>query len=364
MKIGILTWFDVLNYGSVFQAYALQEQLKKLGSNVVILKHDRIIPNYYGNTLKEKSFIGLAKWIRNQSPNRVIYRSQTREKFKLFDEFKKNYLNVENHYSKTDSDIVLLGSDQIFDINSEYYPFQFGKGISCSNISTYAPCFGETTFNKLTEFYAYNEIVDSIKSLSVVNARDENTQQILEKILNYKIPIVLDPTLLYSFEKEKKKWNNRLINKKYCLIYTWGGITTSNEFANKCQKFAKENNLILVSVGEKRKWCDIQYSSASPIQFFELFMYADVVLTNMFHGTCFSILMERPFYSFVMPHNHNKLSGLLKYLNLDNQIISDIDSLPKKIPRLNYVDINKELMSKRKISMDNLFEALKIKNER
>ena len=359
MKAGILTWYNVLNYGSAFQAYALQEFLKELGADAEILLHDRKMPNYFENKPYDKSIIGLLHWLRNQSPARIKNRKATKAKFNSFVNFRNKYLNVGSHYSSTDVDTVFIGSDQIFDINGIYYPFQFGGNINCNNICSYAPSFGETTYDKLISSPYFEEISQNIKKLNVTNARDENTKIILEKILNKEVDIVLDPTLLYSFKKEKEKWNKRLIKEKYCLIYTWGGTTVTKEFANQCKKFAAANNLKLVSVGEIRKWCDIQYSSASPIEFFELFMYADMVLTNMFHGTCFSILMERPFYSFVMPHNENKLGGLLKFLNLESQIVKDCKDLKMQIPNLDYTRINSTLSEKRIISIHNLLKSLK-----
>lgn len=358
MKAGILTWHDVLNYGSAFQAYALQEVLKENGAEAEILSHDRKMPDYYGNNLPSKSIKGVLRWLRNQTPARTKYRKETKAKFDSFIEFRNEYLNVKNHYLNADADVIYIGSDQIFDINGMYYPFQFGGDISCDKINTYAPSFGETTYEKLEQSPYFAEISENIKKLNVVNARDENTKNILEKFLKRDIDIVLDPTLLYSFEKEKVKWNKRLIKQKYCIIYTWGGITITPEFAECCKEFAKKNNLKLVSVGERRPWCDIQYASASPIDFFELFMHADMVLTNMFHGTCFSILMGRPFYSFVMPHNENKLGGLLKFLGLESQIVKTCDDLSMQIPEIDYEKVNSTLTEKRIISKKNLQEGL------
>lgn len=349
MKVGILTWYDVLNYGSFFQAYALQETLKEMGCQPELLRHDRIMPDYFGNRL---SLTNIHQWFRNQSPNRVKNRRLAKEKYEKFTEARQEYLDIGAHYSETDADLVLIGSDQIFDINGLYYPFQFGKGISCGNIGTYAPSFGETTLERLQRSEHYEEIKKSVCNLSVVNARDANTQHILSVLGRETAPLVVDPVLLYSFKKEKEKWNNRLISEKYCIVYTWGGYTTSESFAKQCVRFAKENNLCLVSLGEIRRWCDIQYAAASPIEFFELFRYADMVLTNMFHGTCFSILMEKPFYSFVMPHNENKLGGLLKFFALDSCLVSAPDALKMEPPLLDDQQVRNDLQQKRHTSMD------------
>lgn len=358
MRIGILTWFDVLNYGSVFQAYALQECVKSMGNTVEILRHDRVLPKYYANELGSISFVNIVKWLRNQSPGRVRYRTTTKKKYAAFESFRDEYLNIGSHYSNAHDDAVLIGSDQVFDINGFYYPFQFGQGIDSKSISTYAPSFGETTAETLEESGHYSEIISNIKSLIYVNARDENTERILSDIRKEKIDVVIDPVLLYSFSKEKTIWNKRLIKGKYCIVYTWGGYTTEKDFSESCVRFAKANNLKLVSVGEYRPWCDMQFASASPIEFFELYMYADMVLTNMFHGTCFSIIMQKPFYSFVMPHNENKLGDLLKQLKVESQMLRAPGELGSGIPVINYEQVVQVLKEKKDYSYKCLERAI------
>ncbi len=358
MKTGILTWYDVLNYGSAFQAYALQKTVEDLGGTGEILIHDRILPDYYENRLKSKDIMGVLKWIRNQSPNRRKYRSTTKAKSKKFKEFYNDYLNIGAKYCETDSDFVLLGSDQIFDVKDMFYPFQFGGDVSCDSISTYAPCFGETTYEKLCNHPNFEQIKSLCQNLKVVNARNENTKFILEKLTGRNVDLVLDPTLLYTFNNEKAMWNKRLIKENYCIIYTILGNSTTKEFAEACCEFARKNNLKLVSVGEPRLWCDIQYSSASPIEFFELFMHADMVLTNTFHGTCFSIIMNKPFYAFSSERTENKLGGMLKQLDLRAQWLEEISELPMTIPNIDYHSLEKTLKINREISINSLKNAL------
>lgn len=358
MKIGILTWYEVVNYGSFFQTYALQEYIKSLGHTVEVLRNDRIIQDPYKVNSAYAGGKRWFSWLRNQTPNRRNNRKYARKKTDVFMAFQKQYLNCGAHFSETDADRVLIGSDQIFDVKEFYYPFQFGAGISCDRISTYAPSFGETTLEQLKTNGNYSEIAQSIQKLGVVNGRDQNTLNILEYIRHQPVDAVLDPTLLYHFEKEKCLWSRCLIDEKYCVVYTWGGYSTSEAFSQKCRQFASENHLKLVSVGEIRKWCDIQYAAASPIDYFQLFMHADMVLTNMFHGTCFSIIMEKPFYSFIMPHNKNKLAGLLSYLNLESQAIHSIDKMPLSIPSINYQGLERVLSQYRARSHKSLLEAL------
>jgi hypothetical protein len=87
-----------------------------------------------------------------------------------------------------------------------------------------------------------------------------------------------------------------------------------------------------------------------------------MVLTNMFHGTCFSLLNQKPFYSLTMPHNVNKLGGLLKQFNLESQILTDLSEISsKKIPKINYKGVNGIIQKYRDTSFNFLKSILKEK---
>lgn len=55
---------------------------------------------------------------------------------------------------------------------------------------------------------------------------------------------------------------------------------------------------------------------------------AKYVVTDSFHGTAFSILFRKNFYSVVNPGKDNtnsRINCLLSELNLDNQIVSSLE---------------------------------------
>ena len=75
---------------------------------------------------------------------------------------------------------------------------------------------------------------------------------------------------------------------------------------------------------------------------------ASIVVTNSFHGTVFSILFNRPFYTVLNDFGFNsRLENLAKALNLSNRIISNSSLLPNKEDlEINYSSINKSLAEK------------------
>ena len=362
MKVGIITWYNVINYGAVFQAYALQQSIKKLGHESVILEHDKVIKSPFEK--KEiKSLKEALVFFRSITPNRIKNKKRNKLKYNHYQIFLNNHLTIGKKYDVEQKlDAAIIGSDQMFDVRYWCYGFQFGHDIACENINSYAPSFGETTYESLKNSEHLEKVVDGFSKMNKISVRDENSVGILSEIINRDCPMVLDPVLLYDFKEEREKWNQNLIKEPYLLIYSWGGTTVTKEFNIQVKKFAHKNNLKSVSLGDYRGWCDYNYASATPIEFFSLFANTDMVLTNMFHGTCFSLLNQKPFYSLTMPHNVNKLGGLLKQFNLESQILTDLSEISsKKIPKINYKGVNGIIQKYRDTSFNFLKSILKEK---
>jgi len=353
MKVGILTWYDVINYGSVLQAYALQQMIRRAGHETVILRHDREIPRRSTKGQQIHSFTDLPRWLRDQTPNRRRNRRLERAKECKFLAFREKYLHIGGLFRDVaDLDCVVIGSDQIFDVKYFYHPFQFGHSVPCRDISAYAPSFGESRLDDDSMRVHAVEIAAGLSAMRCLSARDHNTRDIIAGLTERTAPIVLDPVLVYDFEQEKNVWNRRHADGPYLLIYAWGGTTVTPAFAENIRRFARRHELQIGSVCHYRSWCDINYADASPIEFFELVRHADLVITNMFHGTCFSILHRKPFYSVTMPHNYNKLEGLLRHLQLESQQVLDMNSIGNMdYPVMNYSAINSRLEERRRMSL-------------
>ena len=118
MKIGILTFHCAHNYGAVLQCYALQQYLRSLGYEVLIvnyrpeylLKPYTIVPDL-GNT----SLVGKIKILLNFILSffvRVI-------RYRGFEKFINKYLLVSKVVNREDidsltCDVYIVGSDQVW----------------------------------------------------------------------------------------------------------------------------------------------------------------------------------------------------------------------------------------------------------
>ena len=99
------------------------------------------------------------------------------------------------------------------------------------------------------------------------------------------------------------------------------------------------------------------YQKATPEDFVNILRNAACVVTTSFHGTAFSLIFNRPFYTLKLNKGWDERStSLLNQLNLQNRQI-DITSAPE-FSEIDYTNINIGLDKLRKESQDFLISAL------
>lgn len=354
MRVGIVTWYGVTNYGSALQAYALQRLIGQEGHESVILRHSVHEPRP-----GVASRPGVLRRLRQLTPGRVAADRGERAKAAVIASFRAENLTISERYlEETPVDLALIGSDQIFDIR-RFHPFQFGVGVNAPRLATYAPSFGETTLADLERSQHLEEVQRALQDLTFLSARDENSRSILEAMTGRTVEAVLDPTLVYDFADETEAWRLAPPYERYALIYTWGGVTTTQTFADAVRQFARRHGLKTVSVGDTRRWCDLNLADISPQGYVSLVSNATVVITSMFHGSCFAIRAGVPLVPIVMPHNENKLGDLLRRSGLDSQRVENVESIgTTDIPEIDYQETRLLLDDARASSLAHLKAAL------
>lgn len=319
MKVHILTWYKELNHGAVLQAYASQEYIKGLGYAVDILDYTR---EKKLNLSKRKVFAYRVKrLLTGDYRYKAIYRDFIKEKSFLFSNFIKNKLELGKCYNSKNYKCVMIGSDMVFNIIEGYYPYMFGKGIDADYLFSYAACSGGTSIKLIEKLGVKEEVKNSLEKFDKIGCRDKSTKNFV-KILTKRDDIFenVDPVLLYGFENEKYDWNSGTWkkHKPYIIIYAYHGNLNSRKEIREIKKFALENDLDIISCGNFHHWCD-ENINASPEQFFEMIYESQMVVTDTFHGTVFSLICKKNFCSIVRS-NAFKLQYLLECAHLEDRI--------------------------------------------
>ncbi len=353
MKIGILTFHHIDNYGATIQACALWNFLNSQGYDVEIIDYRPIkIAWIYFRPLIPLKRIGkvFVNIPRAWKMRRFLISNVKLSNRKFYD--KKGLQYYRDKY-----DVVICGSDQIWCLdsfrgfNSSFF-LDFVNKQTTRKIS-YAASFGNTT--KLGDYH--KEIYSLINQFQTILVRDSNSRKIITDECNQKATKVLDPTFLIKYDalKEPPK-----IKDKYLLLYTQAEIGEEEEEFIKL--VAESQNLTIVSVGKHNQLAQINLEGAGPKEWIGLHSQASYIVTNTFHGTVFSIIFQRNFTAFVPSDKSNKVTDLLTDLGLQNRIYSDNLKSQilnnKQILDIDYEPVSKILESKILESKKCLVEAI------
>lgn len=343
--ICIITVYKSHNYGSYLQAKALYEVCRQFDKDV------RLLDAGQRHFLTWDNF----KWISTG-----IMRKHEFATFRLFWNTFRYWSRMESillKAAKKRNDITyVVGSDEIWNVTRVNCNLPIFRAEPVNGrIISYAPSINKATEEQLRK----NNFEKALARFSAISVRDTRSKEILSKIINREILVVLDPTLLFDREFYIPI-GMRLKNfsKKYIALYLFDSVLTKEQIS-LIREFAKKENLLLVSIGLYMHWCD----EVVPVPNFCPFLYykdAKYVITNTFHGTAFAINFETQFIT--IPNGNHKTQELLQNFGLTDRNASEDFALGTFIKRIegtiDYTVVNKRKELERKKSLDFLQKNL------
>lgn len=364
MNVKVITRHSPSNYGSLLQSIATVKTIEGLGHDCSIIDYQRpderglkgVLTQVnckagFGNPLKKLAYIAIRYPI---------------EKFALvrFDRMRKKYLKMTSRCSshvdlkKISADAFITGSDQVWGsmMNGVYdsaYFLQFvGKD---SRKLAYAASFGKTKFDEST-VVAYKKMLSEYDKIAV---REKSAVSLLEEWgLDNCLGQVLDPTLLL----DSKTWKDLLVskhdsqkyaNKNYILVYQ---IHNDPKLSGYAKRLAKHTGMELLRVNPMlhqalrggKFICSPDLS-----EFLSLVANASCIVTDSFHGTCFSINFGKQFIE-ILPNNATgtRNQSILELTGLSDRILCDFNdySLVDKV--IDYGKVNELLEVERRKSLE------------
>ena len=336
-RIGILTFHIAHNYGAMLQAYALPTAVKKMGFQCEVIDYRFPYIDSWSrierwNDLVEKYGIF---WGNMRYVNRVLHGYYSKRNMHIkFDAFESNIIPHSEiiYRSRADLnnmpyDVILFGSDQIWNsaltdgIAEEYI-----GGFECltgTKKIAYAASCGRSDFQDESKAVYY----DYLKDFFAIGVREESFQKTLISH-GYDARCVLDPTLLLTagdweriITKEKK-----LYLHNYLLLYAFD---EDEKIYDLTREYAKKHELQIVVVAYKKKKTMhgmTVRTDCGPLEFLELFYYANHVITTSFHGTVFSILFHKDFHCIPHLAYHARTDSLLEMFELENHNVNELVS--------------------------------------
>lgn len=341
-KVGILTFHDAHNYGAVLQAYALKKYIKKLNDVQVqiINYHHYNIPDGFPKKRKidKLTLKNLSKHIYSSKDHNLRWNKFSSFIKDLIDNSDKVYTN-EEELEKLDIDVWICGSDQIW--NTEITR-GFNKGFfldfnTNGKKVSYAVSMG---IPELEEKYI-DQFRESINNLDCISVREGQLKEYAEKFTDKKVHRTVDPTLLLDEDDYNELIKENFIKEKYLLIYALGPDERLTQIA---KKIASDKNLKIIEINDykKRKYFCKQVSNAGPEEFLTLIKNAKFVVTNSFHGTIFSIVFEREFYTITRLNRNSRMKNILSIAGIEDRLLKEATDVENVKP-INYTNVKERI---------------------
>lgn len=365
MKVELITLHRITNYGSLLQTYATQTAIERMGHEVEVLD---FVPE--GMTFKR------ACWPNNNSPvwkkvlkflplfaiNLIQFNDTNRFLSKYIHVSKKRYGSYgEILRDIPEADAYVSGSDQVWntqnnnpkeDLNAYYLGFvpEGKKRIA------YAGSFGKNVFTDEEQTIIKNHIFN----YDCISVREDDGLKILERFGYTDGVHVVDPTLLLT----REEWIQfASFSKKpkpgYVFVYNLNRNSLIKEIA---KKLAKDKGLRIVNFADSLDFITGAENRVfnTALDFINHIAHADYVITDSFHGTAFSINLNRQFITVKAPRYNSRIESILRLSGLlDSRLVSSLDAAVKVADRsIQYVTVNEKIGKAREKSYKYLQESL------
>lgn len=349
-KTAIVSCYFQHNYGSMLQAYATQMALDKLDcENETIdiaglnreIKKGKIL--YFAKASLTSdiliSKLGMAQNVLIKKFSSSDYARLSKIRSDKFDAFSKKYFRLSSRYNSKEElrikcdenySAVVVGSDQLWlpgNIAADYYTLNFVP--TTVNSIAYATSFGQSSLPKDSARKA-SIFLKKIKHISV---REESGQKIVKELAGRDVPVVCDPTLLFTGDEWMKiQKKEPIIEGKYILCYFLGNNSPHREFAKKLKKETGCKIIALTHLDEFVKsdegYADETPYNIDPADFLNLIRNAEYVCTDSFHCSVFSILYKKEFFTFrrynrnTRQSTNSRLDTLFKITSIEGRLLT------------------------------------------
>lgn len=386
-KIALITCYFQPNYGSQLQAYATQLLFDKLDvpneticidglkKEIIKAKYRYFLSKIWNpNTIKDK-YATFKKVLALKTKDRT-FKVEMAERMKMFDDFSRTMFHISKVYNSKDElkknahkySAFVVGSDQLWlpsNIEADYYTLNFVPD-DVPKIA-FATSFGISHLPKRqarkAEYF--------LKRLDFCSVREQSGQQLVKELTGRDVPIVCDPTMLFTSED----WamiadRRRFIDEPYLFCYFLGNNPKQREFVKRFKKVTGYKIVQLQHCDEYIKsdigFPDIAPYNVGPKEFIRLIRDAEYVFTDSFHCSVFSILHSKNFFTFRRYNNDNnttstngRLYSLLSLVGLEKRLLYGNENVDLCMNMLiDYASIENKLAEFRRTAIHFIENAL------
>lgn len=378
-KVGILNVQHADNYGAALLAYALQTEIEHLGYNAEIIDFRPITaqPNFIHKSFDILKQDGIFHFFRKLKKkilyhNKIDVRNLNNRK-KAFSDFRAHYLNRSKVYHNMmdecplDYDIYVVGSDVIWKparviskIESDAYFLNFTEGLPCKRIA-YAASIGTNDNDVLHPLQS--NMKKMVRKFDSISLRENTSISFISSLYGKSVIWCIDPTMLFdaNFYNKLLIENNHSVSHiayDYIYIYVLGDNKQAYLMANKLSHIWNIPVICDAPSPQLIEQLALNVQNDGPLDFLNRIKNAKVVITDSFHGTVFSIIFHKDFYTFSRGKISIRMQDLLEKLCLTNRYVDSESLALQQFKPVEYNDVDNIVNNWRKESVKFLNDAL------
>lgn len=323
MRIGIITFHFVNNFGGALQAYALQQTIRKSAeAEVKIIDYrNRFIQftdmvRLFPITTNFKEIVSGLKTLKERLGRKKKFAAFVNDYCQMTERRNKTQISREN-----EMDVLVCGSDQIWNptitlgLDKNYF---LGFKTEAKKVA-YAPSVGiERLSNKKKSLIG--KYLDDFDALSV---REDSSVDIIETLAGKKVEQLIDPTFLIDI----KVWDDIAISpdikQSYILLYI---MQRNEEVYNYARRMKEKYNMPIVEIsryGYKPDFIDYTLIDIGPAEFVGLFKHATYICTNSYHGLAFSMIYGKEICLIPSRKYGIRMNSLMRLLQIKQSDCED-----------------------------------------
>ena len=209
-----------------------------------------------------------------------------------------------------------------------------------------------------------------MKKIKHIGVREESGKKLVKELTGRDVPVVCDPTLLFTGEE----WMNiqekePLVKEPYILCYFLGKNPPHREFAKRLKKSTGCKIVALVHLDEYVKsdnnYADETPYDIDPAQFLNLIRNASYVCTDSFHCSVFSMLYRKTFFTFkrytrkTQSSTNSRLDTLFRLAGVKGRVLEGDENIDDCLKMtIDYDNVHANLQKIREASCDYLKKAI------
>lgn len=325
-KNAIINHWMVNNYGALLLAYALEKKVRDLGYEVETVSWlpDEVKKPWKISMIKKTGLLHyllrlgyFSVFILPRQVSFKNFRSKMHTSKMLYTD--STLPQIEKEYNK-----FIIGGDQLWNCKVNYYnennflPFILEKDRKIVYAASLSQDFIQedfkATFKRLAEGFGY------------VTTREYRATELIEETTSLRAPRVADPAFLLTAEewaveaKEPKEETN-----SYIFVYQ---VQSDVSLINFTKKLSEKTGCKIVYCPfplKKQIRCK-RKPYISPEKWLGYIKNARYVVTDAFHGTVFSIIFNRDFYSEISEYGKDtgsRITNILKVFSLEDRLITE-----------------------------------------